>query len=130
MTYSDKLKHPKWQKKRLEILQRDNFTCTLCGDIETTLNVHHEQYKGEPWDVPNELLKTVCEHCHEIIHELSDREIVKVHKIKNPKFFYFMFFAYSPNGVMCLTKFGCEEIKLFYVMDSDILELVYQNKPF
>jgi hypothetical protein len=25
--YSKKLKHPRWQKKRLEILDRDKFTC-------------------------------------------------------------------------------------------------------
>jgi len=27
LTYSEKLKDPRWQKKRLEILSRDNFTC-------------------------------------------------------------------------------------------------------
>ena len=55
-TYSDKLKSPKWQKKRLEILQRDNFTCFNCGDTERTLHVHHESYiKGkEPWDYTKE----------------------------------------------------------------------------
>ena len=32
MNYSEQLKSPKWQKKRLEIMQRDKFTCQLCGD--------------------------------------------------------------------------------------------------
>ena len=43
-TYSEKLKDPRWQKKRLEIMDRDNFICQLCGDSETTLNVHHKRY--------------------------------------------------------------------------------------
>ena len=44
MAYSEKLKNPKWQKKRLEILNRDNFTCIKCGDKETTLQIHHFKY--------------------------------------------------------------------------------------
>lgn len=64
-SYSDKLRSPKWQRKRLEILQRDDFTCKTCGDTETTLNVHHIEYgKGDPWDVENDKLITLCEHCH------------------------------------------------------------------
>ena len=67
MTYSDKLKDPRWQKKRLEILNRDNFTCTLCLDKESTLNIHHLKYTGNPWDTPNECLITLCEDCHSFI---------------------------------------------------------------
>ncbi len=64
--YSTKLKDPRWQKKRLEILQRDNWTCRKCGDTKSTLVVHHKDYlpKTEPWDYPNDLLTTVCEDCH------------------------------------------------------------------
>jgi len=29
-SYYELLKHPKWQKKRLEILQRANFECVKC----------------------------------------------------------------------------------------------------
>lgn len=66
-SYSDKLKDPRWQKKRLEILSRDNFTCQSCYDNESTLHVHHKAYfKGkEPWDISNEYLITLCESCHE-----------------------------------------------------------------
>jgi hypothetical protein len=71
-TYSEKLKHPKWQKKRLEILQRDEFKCCGCLDSESTLHVHHNMYLGkEPWDTPNECLETLCDSCHEFEHELS-----------------------------------------------------------
>jgi hypothetical protein len=66
ITYLEKLRSPKWQKKRLEILERDNFTCTDCGDNESTLNVHHKIYFSgkEPWEYENELLITLCENCH------------------------------------------------------------------
>src|SRR6478752_2928960 len=62
--YSEKLRHPKWQKKRLEVLQRANWTCEACGDNEENLQVHHLIYsKGEPWDAPNNTLECLCETC-------------------------------------------------------------------
>jgi len=64
LSYLEKLKNPKWQKKRLEIMKRDKFKCKLCGDDETTLNVHHLEYSGNPWDIDNSKLITLCEHCH------------------------------------------------------------------
>lgn len=84
MTYSEKLKHPKWQKKRLEILQRDNFTCRHCGDTETTLHVHHEKYTGKnPWDADNDDLITICLDCHEVNHlGLSEFEYTLVDLIR------------------------------------------------
>lgn len=69
MTYYQKLKDPRWQKKRLEILNRDDFTCQLCSDKESTLVVHHLKYSGEPWEIGNESLITYCQECHENEHE-------------------------------------------------------------
>jgi len=66
ITYAEKLKDPRWQKKRLEIFQRDNFRCMECFSDTKTLQVHHKAYKGkDPWDTPNELLITYCERCHQ-----------------------------------------------------------------
>lgn len=66
MTYSDKLKDPRWQKKRLEILNRDGFKCLACQDDKSTLHVHHCYYvsKRQPWEYPNESLLTFCSKCH------------------------------------------------------------------
>lgn len=44
MTYKEKLKDPRWQKKRLEIFDRDGWKCVECGDKDSTLNVHHIFY--------------------------------------------------------------------------------------
>ena len=65
-TYSDKLKDPRWQKKRLEIMQRDEFMCQCCYDTESMLTVHHKYYihGKDPWDYPDELLITLCNNCH------------------------------------------------------------------
>lgn len=67
--YMDKLKNPKWQKKRLEILQRDEWRCRLCGDAETTLHIHHLEYSGQPWQAHNDKLITICEDCHYVIED-------------------------------------------------------------
>lgn len=63
-SYSEKLRDPRWQKRRLEALYRDNFTCVSCGDNKTELHVHHESYSGEPWDIELDKIKTMCRHCH------------------------------------------------------------------
>lgn len=65
-SYSEKLRDPRWQKRRLEIFERDNFSCTACGSSDKTLHVHHLYYcKGrEPWEYPNFCLNTRCEDCH------------------------------------------------------------------
>lgn len=65
--YAQKLKDPRWQKKRLQILERDEWTCQECGDAETTLHVHHKRYgDGEPWEAPDAWLVTLCEDCHAV----------------------------------------------------------------
>lgn len=64
--YYEKLKDPRWQKKRLQILERDEFTCQFCGDKETTLHIHHKYYEEvEPWEHDDSALITLCKDCHE-----------------------------------------------------------------
>jgi hypothetical protein len=87
-TYADKLKSPRWQKKRLEIMSRDKFTCKMCGDYETELHVHHKEYidGNDPWDYPNSLLITLCSHCHYEVENLKEEGIsdnIKIYKSNN-----------------------------------------------
>lgn len=65
--YSELLKDPRWQKKRLEILQRDEWTCKYCKSDTKILHVHHVKYINGacPWDYPDKYLLTLCEDCHE-----------------------------------------------------------------
>jgi hypothetical protein len=70
--YSEKLRDPRWQKRRLHILERDEWKCALCWATTETLNVHHRYYSGEPWEAPDEALVTLCERCHK--GETEDRK--------------------------------------------------------
>lgn len=72
LSYEKQIKSPHWQKRRLQILQRDNFTCQICGSTEKTLHVHHLCYKKDAkiWDYPDKTLITLCEDCHRIEHEM------------------------------------------------------------
>lgn len=65
--YWEKLRDPRWQKKRLEIMERDKFKCCQCGDMSSTLNVHHGYYERglDPWEYDDDTLWTLCERCHE-----------------------------------------------------------------
>lgn len=67
--YKTKLKDPRWQKKRLEILNRDHFKCQICMSTDITLHVHHKIYLKNlnPWEYPSYSFMTVCEECHENI---------------------------------------------------------------
>lgn len=71
-TYSELLRHPLWQRKRLEVLEAHQFTCECCQSKDKTLHVHHGYYeKGcMPWEYPNESLHCLCEDCHQYV-ELS-----------------------------------------------------------
>lgn len=69
MSYQKKLQNPLWQKKRLEILQRDNFQCKQCTSNEKELHVHHRWYQfgKEIWDYPEDCFETLCYECHQYI---------------------------------------------------------------
>lgn len=73
-TYWEKLKDPRWQRKRLEVLEANDFLCQKCFDGESTLHVHHKEYfKGhEPWEYEMDQLTVLCESCHESHHEYKD----------------------------------------------------------
>jgi 5-methylcytosine-specific restriction endonuclease McrA len=74
--------HPKWQKKRLEIMERDNFTCQWCGEKNETLNVHHKIYlpDHEIWDYNNVYLITLCEECHSKFSQLKKSILEQIQK--------------------------------------------------
>lgn len=110
LSYSDKLKDPRWQKKRLEILNRDEFKCTLCGDVKTTLHVHHKEYAGDPWECEDDLLTTHCEHCHMIVEWLKGINIV----IRTKKF------RLADNEILVIVCVDEDGIVLTRILDNTI----------
>jgi hypothetical protein len=105
--YIKLLKHPKWQKKRLKILKRDNFTCQLCNDKNTTLHIHHQKYipHRKPWQYNNEYLITLCEDCHKLVEiiikqdpppfNIFNSKILKI----NTNSDFIIFFLFELNGL-------------------------------
>lgn len=68
-SYADKLKDPRWQKRRLEVLNAANWHCedAGCRRSDNSLEVHHTYYSRglEPWDYPRQALIALCDQCHE-----------------------------------------------------------------
>ena len=114
MNYKRKLANPKWQRKRLEIFERDNWACVKCGQTERELQVHHIKYlQGkEPHEHPNELLETLCANCHHsetVIQVLSKMPIdiedwkklefsFRNTEVPLKKFIHFIWEASKDNG--------------------------------
>ena len=82
--YRELRKDGRWQRKRLEIMQRDDFKCRECGTTND-LNVHHIRYiEGRlPWEYDNGDLVTLCGTCHKALHE----EVRRKHDCGQCKFF-------------------------------------------
>lgn len=77
MEYSEKFKDPRWQKKRLHILDRDKFIYQWCHDANTTLHVHHIMYLNrDPWDYPDTMLVTLCKNYHLEIKDYNIRDFI------------------------------------------------------
>jgi hypothetical protein len=76
--WSSAFRDSRWQKLRLEIMERDGWTCKSCGATGNgvTLNVHHAYYESgkAPWEYPTDTLVTWCEDCHTKIHK-AQRQI-------------------------------------------------------
>lgn len=87
--YAAKWKDPRWQKKRLEIMERDGFSCRIYGDASSTLAVHHFGYDDgkDPWDYEQCMLITICQFCHEVEHaERPEYEDLLLHTLRKAGF--------------------------------------------
>ena len=62
------LRSPEWQVVRLQVLKRDRYQCTRCGDTQS-LEVHHLHYENFKHERLSDLV-TVCHTCH----KQADRE--------------------------------------------------------
>ena len=71
--YHQLLKDGRWQRRRLDIMQRDDFKCRDCGTTDN-LNVHHIRYLAgrKPWEYDDCDLITLCGKCHKKWHEEID----------------------------------------------------------
>jgi len=74
-SYSSKLRYPRWQKKRLEILEAAGWKCQRCKCETKELQCHHLIYrKGvNPWDYFEGEIVALCNDCHKIVTDLKSR---------------------------------------------------------
>lgn len=70
LSYSELLKDPRWQRKRLEALELGEWRCCVCRSKTETLNVHHRVYRNgaKPWEYEPSELEVLCDGCHELAH--------------------------------------------------------------
>jgi len=75
MKYHEQLKHPLWQRKRLEVMQYHGFVCQECGAKDQELNVHHPFYRRGAmiWDYGFGELQCLCSKCHKYAHTLDEK---------------------------------------------------------
>lgn len=75
MSYSEKYKDPRWQKRRLEVFERDHWACRLCKATGSTLHAHHLYYVSnrDPWNYPPASIISLCDPCHEKIHTITEK---------------------------------------------------------
>jgi hypothetical protein len=129
-TYSEKLRDPRWQKRRLEIMQRDKFSCRKCCDDTSTLNVHHRWYERgkEPWESTDECLVTLCERCHAAETEERQAEEARLIRIMRRDFFVdglrWICDAFHYTRFDCEPEVFAEALDLFLIDPANVQKIV------
>lgn len=132
-TYLEKLKDPRWQKKRLEILERDEWTCRSCGNKKKTLHVHHQKYSRYPWSINSDFLITYCEDCHNLIENSikygKGDFVLKMIKLKETeKGTLYTSYGYNPGEgpvvSLHLKKTGESKIEFIFSITEASLEKI------
>ena len=58
-----------WSSRREAILNRDSYTCQICGKKHTRLEVHHIIFRSQGGTDDENNLITLCEDCHSGAHD-------------------------------------------------------------
>lgn len=123
MNYADKLKDPRWQKRRLEIFKRDGFTCQLCAMNTRTLHVHHRVYESgkEPWEYADHLLVTLCEVCHKSEGETKELAMKRLYQA-------FLTAGFFNDDLLQLSKSISQFKPRFWMAETLVLEEFFKNE--
>jgi len=133
--YSELLKDPRWQKKRLQIFERDEWRCVWCEEDEITLHVHHLKYENDkdPWEIDNRWLITVCEDCHDYEYEQrksEEKALLEVMKLCGMSTSHLNYFV-STLFILSQKEFSGWNIERFCSVLSNLIEKwdVYMIEP-
>lgn len=123
MTYAEQLKHPNWQRKRLERLEKSKFRCDACMDTDSTLHVHHKHYVKDrlAWEYDIEELATLCETCHEREHEARPERSELLARLD----------VDGPFGIDDFIAFGAGAMAIWLADDRwrELFKKVFDEKP-
>jgi len=134
MEFKEQYKHPNWQKKRLEKLELEGFSCECCGDVETTLHVHHNAYiKGRfVWEYSNDQLSVLCESCHSNTHQKIDELRNSLSRISPHSVDEVLGFVKVISSENSFVVGSCDEAvgvaKHFEISSDEIIALLDQDK--
>lgn len=129
MTYSEKLKDPRWQKMRLRVMEYAEFRCQICGDGKSTLHVHHSYYTrgNDPWQYPMGSLICICEYHHSKIHEKEEAAISPVDEnpeANDPALFFWNSFCKRVKQDRNLI-IGLVRDALYMGIEGDVMTLAF-----
>lgn len=108
--YEKLLKDPRWKAKRIEILKRDNYRCRKCLEKTKVLHVHHTKYKGNPWEISNVHLMTLCPGCHRKEHNKPPK------KAKTKSSFVIKFSKEARHYIELAKKANDDYLKIFAIL--------------
>lgn len=109
MTYSEKLKDPRWQKFAAWVKDRAGWKCELCGSSEKQLHAHHTYYEpgADPWDYDPDDLKCLCFECHNEVERVWKKVRILLHDWTPDQLNFLAVHAYcleNPEVVLKLLK--------------------------
>lgn len=68
-SYLEQLRDPRWQRKRLQVLDAAGWRCIRCAATQRTLHVHHREYRNVAvWEYELSELEALCDACHHKAH--------------------------------------------------------------
>ena len=114
MPYQQQLRDPRWQRKRLLVLERDGWKCVACGDSKTELHVDHIQYRVKrikAWEYRMDELQTLCRPCHEEKHAPKERHAI-------------------PEPLVDTTPISPERAALKFAAIIEMIKAAENNPPF
>lgn len=86
MSYHDDMKTATWQKRRLQLLERDKWKCQNhdCTGESQQLEIHHIDYiPGQKiWEYPDDMLLTLCSKCHSKEQERDPAERMLINSMR------------------------------------------------
>jgi hypothetical protein len=131
-SYSEKLRDPRWQRLRLEVMERDGFKCQFCFDDKSTLHVHHKVYrKGfQPWDYPADHLITLCELCHSSQEQLAGEMLLLSSggPSEHSSFIDFVkMFQFCSNDIAVITS-ACNDCPGFFDEIAEMARLALEER--